>query len=109
MEAGEKETRRDIDDPLGGQVGCPRRPFRSTFGISRRRASPYVHAPACRRGRWDWGGGLKSLAEKGISCGEKDAGRGERKRAGPLAPHRVHFSCFAGAVSLESRWRPVTN
>lgn len=77
MEAGEKETLRNIDDPLRGQVGCPRRPFHSTFGISRRHVSLYVYAPACRRGRWDWGGGLKSLAEKSISCGEKDAG-GER-------------------------------
>lgn len=89
MEARETEARRDIDDPLCGQVGCPRRPFHSTFGISRRHASLYVHVPACRRGRWDWGGGSESLAEKGISCGEKDAGGKERGQAPSLPTESI--------------------
>lgn len=94
MEEGEKETCRDIDDPVSRHSGSPWSPFHSMFGISQFgisqcRASLYVHVPACMHGRQDWGGGgvLKSLAEKGISCGEKGGGGGGRKRAGPLTPH----------------------
>lgn len=83
---GEKEMCRDIDDLLSQRVGSPQHPFRSTFCISRHRASLYVHVPACMRGRWDWGCVcLKSLAEKGISCGEKDVG-GKKEGRPPRSP-----------------------
>lgn len=81
-----EEMCRDTDDPLSRWVGSVRRPFHTTFCIFRCRVSLYVHAPACMRGWRGAGGALKSLAEKGISCGGERWGGG-RKRAGPLAPH----------------------
>lgn len=87
MEEGEKETRRDIDDPVSLHAESPRHPFHSTFGIPRCCASLYVHVPVCMHGRQDWAGGaLKRLAEKGISCGEKEVAGGEEKGQAPSLP-----------------------